>query len=189
MDAKAGSKRSRFCTPEPRIFFNVLNALFFTLMLAVFYVGLNTYLNYAYCVVLPNGHMIGYSSILNPNSNGLYRMVLRDPSGKILIRSEFDIQFVRDPDRHDRVLARFSRDIVFDLDGEKLMPAILYLHPNSFDKVDPQYSAVRWSEVSRALSKNESLGSYGAALVYQKLVLGGNFKTVKCGTPWFDRER
>ena len=139
-----------------------------------------------YCVVLPNGYMIGYSSILNPSPNGLYRMVLRDPTGNILIRSDFDIQFVRHPVRHDRVIARFPRDIELDLDGEKLMPAILHLHPYSLIKEDPKYSTITWSEISRELSKDESLGWYGAALVHQKLMLSPNFKRVDYGTPWFN---
>lgn len=138
------------------------------------------------CVVLPNGYMIGYSSILNPSPDGLFKMVLRDPSGEIILRTDYSMKFVRHPDDDRRVIAKFPGGIDFDLPGEELMLAILYLHPYQLDKEDPEYSSKTWPQIAKGLPEGESLGWYGIGLVYEKLTLSKKFKGVSCGTPWFD---
>ena len=187
MEAKPGSKGSRFFTPRLRILVNVANVVFHMPMFAVFYVFLILYLKHAYCVVLPNGYMIAYSSILNPSPDGLYKTVLRDPSGKIVLRTDYMMRFLRHPDDDRRVIAKFPGEIELDLPGEELMLAVLYLHPNRLKKEDPEYRSASWPEISKGLPEGASLGWYGIGLVYEKLKLSKKFKRVGCGTPWFDR--
>lgn len=150
------------------------------------WVALALYLNNGLCAVLPNGYMIGYSSILNPSPDVLFKTVLRDPSGKIVLRTDYMMRFLRHPDDHRRVIAKFPGEIELDLPGEELMLAVLYLHPNRLKKEDPEYHSASWTEISNGLPEGASLGWYGIGLVYEKLKLSRKFKRVGCGTPWYD---
>ncbi|MEM9591440.1 MAG: hypothetical protein AAF967_08895 [Pseudomonadota bacterium] len=179
-------KSTRFFTPGLKIFVNIANVFFHLLMLAVSYVVLILYLRHAYCVVLPNGHMIGYSSILNPSPDGLFKMVLRDPTGKALVTTDYMMRFVRHPNDDQRVLARFPGNIELDLPGEELMPAVLYIHPYGAERVEPEYYSAAWTEISQSLSEDASFGWLGISLLYEKLELSKKFEIVNCGTPWFD---
>jgi len=190
MEARAipRSKRAKFFTTGLKIFANIANVFFHLLMLAVFYVGLILYMRHAYCVVLPNAYMIGYASILNPSPDVLFKMVLRDPTGKLLVTTDYMMRFVLHPNDERRVIAKFPGGIELDLPGEELMPAVLYIDPYGPERFEPEYYSASWTEISRKLPDGASFGYLGISLLYEKLELSKKFEMVNCGTPWFDRD-
>ncbi|MEM7399550.1 MAG: hypothetical protein AAGF48_10985 [Pseudomonadota bacterium] len=155
--------------------------------LSVAWLGLALYLNKGRCIVLPDGYMIGYSSIIKRDQSIFWEMVLRDPTGKVLVTTDYMMRFVRHPNDDQRVLARFPGNIELDLPGEELMPAVLYIHPYGAERVEPEYHSASWPKISQGLPEGASLGWLGISLLYEKLELSKKFEMVNCGTPWFDR--
>lgn len=139
------------------------------------------------CAVLPNGYMIGFTYIFGEDDDGHRDMVLRDRTGKVLIRTDYSMQFLRHPDRYERVIVKFPGDIRLDLHGEDLMPVVLYQDMDGQPTINPRYPKLPWSELSRHLAADESLGWYGIDLVHAKLRRSRKFQLVDCGTPWFNQ--
>lgn len=178
MDAKAGSKKrksSRFFTPGLRIFVNVANALFYMLMLAILYVGSIVYLKHAYCVILPNNYMIGYPSIFGPTDDGLVDMLLRDTSGRTVLRTDAWIDFDRGPENPSMVRLNHPGGAM-EMDGTKIMPLIWDGHPIGGPKRN-------WNEPKPDHPRSVDIISTDFWTVYLKLRKSGDFDKVDCGTP------
>ena len=174
----------RGLTPEIWILLILLSTI---LTLGTLYVAIALHARPSLCVVLPNGYMIGHASIIKRDRSIFRKMVLRDPTGKVLVTTDYMMRFLRHPSDHRRVIAKFPGDIELDLPGEELMPAVLYLDPYDLEKVDPEYHSASWPKISQGLPEGASLGWLGISLLYEKLELSKKFEMVNCGTPWFDR--
>lgn len=141
---------------------------------------------WGYCVVLPNGYMIGHVSLWKRKEDPFWDMYLRDPAGKILVRSDESVDLARHPSNHERVIARFPGGIEMDLYGEEIMPVILHL--NLAERRSKMFgdNVPAWHEESRLSSKGERVGLIRMRTAYAKLRRSGQFELVSCGTPWFD---
>ncbi|ODR99449.1 hypothetical protein AUC68_05645 [Methyloceanibacter methanicus] len=137
-------------------------------------------------MVLPGGYMLGYASILNPNPLAMPDLVLRDSSGKVLIKTDDFVRLDRDPDDPTRFYLRYS-DVSVNFPGEKLMPLIWYWNGWYWD--DEGLGAAKrrkWNEPKPGLPRDLSIMAIGLSLIYDPLIRSGEFDVESCNTPWFD---
>ena len=88
-------------------FLNYSSALLFLLALLII---LGSFKYVADCVVLPNGYMIGYSAIFQRDDDGHPDMIVRDATGKILIKTDKAINFHRYPTNSDLVILEYGKN-------------------------------------------------------------------------------
>ncbi|MEM8575147.1 MAG: hypothetical protein AAGF48_10990 [Pseudomonadota bacterium] len=172
-------KRARFFTPGLKVFVSIANVFFHLLMLPVFYVGLIIYLKHAYCVVLPNGYMIGHVAVFKLEPDPDVDMLLWDSSGRIVLRQDGFVNFEFHPFDANRVLLKMA-DVELDLDARVLMPAVLN-EKSSWGYVR------KWRKIMKGGAGGTHIVGTGLYAIYERLRLHPSFETVTCGTPWFDR--
>jgi hypothetical protein len=148
------------------------------LWIGTVWIVLEHYLSRESCVVLPNGYMIGYPNIFGPEDEGLVDMILRDPSGKIVIRTNADVPLERVPGRPNRVKMIYPGGAM-EMDGTKMMPLIWEGHPIT----GPKH---KWNEPKPGYPDSVSILYTDFWGIYLWLRRSNKFETVSCGTPLFD---
>ncbi|MDJ0513406.1 MAG: hypothetical protein QNJ62_08180 [Methyloceanibacter sp.] len=151
-------------------------------------IGLPLYTNKGRCIAMPGGYTLGYASIVNPDPKELPAHVLRDPSGKVLIKTAGFVELERDPEDPTRFYIRYF-DVSVNFPGEKLMPYILTWNGWQWDEERP--SATRrmkkWTEPLPKPPHDLRIMAIGLALIYDPLLQSEEFDVEYCGTPWFDQ--
>ncbi|GFO82235.1 hypothetical protein [Methyloceanibacter sp.] len=136
------------------------------------------YMNKGRCVVLPNGYKVGHVSVFRFKPDFQFDMLLRDPQGKILMRTDNFIRFYRDPKDTRRVDLQYPGGTL-NMVGVEMMPLI-------WDEGNVQQYGRKWNEPRPAPDTSLSIIITNFLLVYNRLKRSGQFEMVGCGTPWFD---
>ncbi|MEM9591439.1 MAG: hypothetical protein AAF967_08890 [Pseudomonadota bacterium] len=172
-------KRARFFTPGLKVFVSIANVFFHLLMLPVFYVGLIIYLKHAYCVVLPNGYMIGHVAVFKLEPDVAVDVYLRDPNGRLLLRTDSWVNLDRVPKDPNLVKLSYPGGAM-EMDGRKMIPLIL-------DGYDFAARNRMWNEPDPQYPNSTSIIATDLWGIYLALRKSRDFEMVNCGTPWFDR--
>ena len=148
------------------------------LLLCAFYVAFFLFLKKDACVKLPNGYMIGHPAIFHRNKRLSYEMVLRDPDGNVVFRTDDWIQFHRHPTNSDLVVLEYKDGTMkrLEMPGHDMMEIIF---PSK------KYGR-KWNEKREAYPNDTSILLTGLASVLFKLERHKRFRTPDCNTPWFD---
>lgn len=180
MQARASSKKrkNRFLTPELRILVWLFKFLLFLGVLAAAYVALVSYSSRAYCVVLPNGYMIGHVAVLRFEPNFQVDMLLRDPSGRELLRSDAWIELERIPEKPGQLKIKLAQGAL-EMPGEEIMLAFR-------DQHDAEQNGRTWGEPNANNPDDVSITSTDLYTLYYRLKKSRKFEMANCGTPWFD---
>lgn len=130
------------------------------------------------CVVLPNGYLIGYSAIFQNDDDGHPDMILRDITGRILIKTDKSIRFHRHPKNSDLVILEYGKNPRqrLEMPGHEMMPLIF----------DSDFVGRKWNEKKKKYPNDTSIFWTGFYHVFLKLRSSSKFKTKSCGTPWFE---
>ncbi len=156
----------------------LLNTFVVLLWIGTVWIVLEHYLSRESCVVLPNGYMIGYPNIFGPEDEGLVEMILRDPSGEVLVRAD-DVYLERVPGKPDQVKVIY-RGGAMEMDGTKMMPLIWDDHSSRW------HDGRKWNEPDPDDPGSVGILSTSFWSIYLWLRRSNEFETVSCGTPWFD---
>ncbi|MEG6507838.1 hypothetical protein V6C03_02540 [Methyloligella sp. 2.7D] len=136
------------------------------------------YMSRGACVVLPNGYLLGYAMIIPSNAYASDDMILRDPAGKIIVRTDYDILLERVPGKPNQVKV-ISRGGKMEMDGSVMMP--LVWNESAFG-----HDRRKWNEPRGEAPGSLSIFYTSFWDVYLALLPSPNIKKVSCGTPWFD---
>lgn len=131
------------------------------------------------CVRLTNGYMIGHPAIFHSNHFHT-EMVLRDPTGKIILRTERMIRFKRHPTNPKLVILEYSDDSEKDviMPGEGMM-----------DLIYPEKKwGHKWNEPDKKYPQRTSIILTSLDGVLRKLKYDDKYRAIDCNTPWFDWE-
>lgn len=141
------------------------------------YVALVLYSIKDNCVRLTNGYMIGHPAIFHSN-DGSYEMVLRDPTGKVILRTDFSIRFSRHPTNPKLVILEYSNDSKKHL----IMPG-----EGMMDLIYPEEENERkWNEPNLRYPNDTSIFLTDLYYVLLKLKYHDKYSSIDCNTPWFD---
>ena len=136
-------------------------------------------INYdAICVVLPNGYMVGRAAIFQSDDDGHPDMILRDATGKFLIKTDKSVRFHRHPTNSDLVILEYGKKPRrrLEMPGHEMMELIY----------DSDFTGRKWNEKKKKYPNDTSIITTSLYGVFYWLRPSPKFETTSCGTPWFE---
>ncbi len=144
--------------------------IMYTLAIVAFVICLGSYLLRSTCIVLPNGYMIGYASIIPLYRRFFFENAIWNAEADLVARTSYMAHFERHASDPDLVVMLYPGGRA-TMDGRVMMPLI---YDQSFDG--------RWNDERHPLGA--SIASIGLELVYERLERDRRFEHRYCHPPF-----